>query len=74
MNALDSVHDYIVKAKTIASKIASIGYSIESRELIYHVVQGIYRKLERIAIVLRVTAITSIDEVYRTLRKKKKEE
>ena len=53
MNAKESINDYIVRAKNIASRSASIGFPIEGREVVYHVVRALHERFEKVAAVLR---------------------
>ena len=46
MNAKESINDYIVRAKKVASRSASIGFPIEAIEVEYHVVRGLHERFQ----------------------------
>lgn len=50
MNAKESINDYIVRAKKVASRSASIGFPIEAIEVEYHVVRGLHERFQKFAV------------------------
>ena len=62
-----SINDYIIKAKNIASRSASIGFPIEDREVVYHVVWGLHERFEKVAAILRAQRSLKLEEVQQAL-------
>lgn len=70
MEINETIKAYITRARNIASRSASLGKTISTREIVYHVVRGISYKLEKVGSVLRAQKGLSLEEVEQILSEK----
>lgn len=67
MEINETIKAYITRARNIASRSASLGKTISTREIVYHVARGISYKLEKVGSVLRAQKGLSLEEVEQIL-------
>ena len=72
MQKNESVVEYIIRAKSIASRSASIGHPFEDRELSYHVVRGVHSRFEKVAVVLRAQRLLNLEDVQQVLEEEER--
>lgn len=67
MGENENVDSYLTRAKCVSSKSASLGHVVPIRELVFHIVRGLNRKMEGIAAILRTQRSASMEEIQQAL-------